>query len=81
MQAWAGRRIGVVTGTAMGPLMPMVLEPLARATGAHFELIPVVNSLFGAVGHHRRTLARHGAAERARTRGGISISRCCPANR
>jgi uncharacterized protein DUF512 len=31
----------------MGPLMPMVLEPLARATGADFELIPVVNSLFG----------------------------------
>jgi putative radical SAM enzyme (TIGR03279 family) len=47
LQGWAGRRIGVVTGTAMGPLMPMVLEPLARATGAHFELIPVVNSLFG----------------------------------
>jgi putative radical SAM enzyme (TIGR03279 family) len=47
VQAWAGRRIGVVTGTAMGPLMPMVLEPLSRATGAHFELITVVNSLFG----------------------------------
>jgi hypothetical protein len=27
--------------------MPMVLEPLARLTGARFELIPVVNSLFG----------------------------------
>jgi NifB/MoaA-like Fe-S oxidoreductase len=38
----------VVTGTAMGALMPMVLEPLARATGARFDLIPVVNSLFGA---------------------------------
>ena len=25
----------------------MVLEPLARATGAHFELLPVVNTLFG----------------------------------
>jgi putative radical SAM enzyme (TIGR03279 family) len=47
LRGWAGRRIGVVTGTAMEPLMPMVLEPLARATGAHFELIPVVNSLFG----------------------------------
>jgi putative radical SAM enzyme (TIGR03279 family) len=45
---WAGRRIGVVTGTAMARLMPMVLEPLARATGAAFELIPVVNTLFGA---------------------------------
>jgi putative radical SAM enzyme (TIGR03279 family) len=44
---WAGRRIGIVTGTAMAPLMPMVLEPLAAATGAQFELIPVMNSIFG----------------------------------
>jgi NifB/MoaA-like Fe-S oxidoreductase len=48
LHGWAGRRIGVVTGTAMGQLMPMVLDPLARATGATFELIPVVNTLFGA---------------------------------
>jgi NifB/MoaA-like Fe-S oxidoreductase len=48
LQSWAGRRIGVVTGTAMGALMPMVLEPLTQATGARFDLIPVVNSLFGA---------------------------------
>jgi NifB/MoaA-like Fe-S oxidoreductase len=47
LQGWEGRRIGVVTGTAMGQLMPMVLDPLARATGASFELIPVVNTLFG----------------------------------
>ncbi len=47
LQGWRGRRIGVVTGTAMGALMPMVLEPLARATGAQFELLPVVNTLFG----------------------------------
>jgi putative radical SAM enzyme (TIGR03279 family) len=46
-QSWAGRRIGVVTGTAMAKLMPMVLDPLAATTGAEFELIPVVNSLFG----------------------------------
>ncbi len=45
---WEGRRIGVVTGTAMGRLMPMVLEPLARVSGARFELLPVVNSVFGA---------------------------------
>jgi putative radical SAM enzyme (TIGR03279 family) len=45
---WAGRRIGVVTGTAMGQLMPMVLEPLREATGASFELMPLVNPLFGA---------------------------------
>ncbi len=48
LQEWRGRRIGVVTGTAMGQLMPMVLEPLAQVTGASFELIPVVNTLFGA---------------------------------
>jgi NifB/MoaA-like Fe-S oxidoreductase len=48
LAGWRGRRIGVVTGTAMARLMPMVLEPLARATGADFELIPVVNTLFGA---------------------------------
>ena len=28
-RAGRGRRIGVVTGTAMAPLMPQVLEPLA----------------------------------------------------
>jgi putative radical SAM enzyme (TIGR03279 family) len=44
---WAGKRIGVVTGTAMASLMPMVLDPLSRATGAEFELIPVINTLFG----------------------------------
>ena len=44
---WAGRRIGVVTGTAMAALMPQVLEPLGRATGAEFELIAVENTLFG----------------------------------
>jgi hypothetical protein len=42
-----GRRIGVITGTAMSQLMPMVLKPLAEVTGASYELIPVVNSLFG----------------------------------
>jgi hypothetical protein len=42
-----GRRIGVVTGTAMAPLMPPLLEAVRAATGASFELIPVVNSLFG----------------------------------
>lgn len=45
--AWEGKRIGVVTGTAMGQLMPLVLEPLAAVAGAEFELIPLVNTLFG----------------------------------
>jgi NifB/MoaA-like Fe-S oxidoreductase len=42
-----GRRIGVVTGTSMAPLMPPLLAQLAERTGAHFELIPTENSLFG----------------------------------
>lgn len=44
---WAGRRIGVLTGSSMGALMPQVLEPLTQATGASFELLVVENSLFG----------------------------------
>lgn len=44
---WAGRRIGVLTGSSMGALMPQVLDPLAAATGASFELLVVENSLFG----------------------------------
>jgi len=42
-----GRRIGVVTGTSMAPLMPELLEQLTDATGAEFVLIPTENSLFG----------------------------------
>ena len=48
LHGWEEKQIGVVTGTAMAQLMPMVLEPLAKVTGASFELIPVVNTLFGA---------------------------------
>jgi len=42
-----GRRIAVATGTSMGALMPQVLEPLATASGADFELLVLENSLFG----------------------------------
>jgi NifB/MoaA-like Fe-S oxidoreductase len=42
-----GRRIGVVTGTSMAPLMGPLLEQLAAATGATFDLIVAENSLFG----------------------------------
>jgi NifB/MoaA-like Fe-S oxidoreductase len=48
LAGWVGNRIGVVTGTAMAQLMPMVLEHLARISGSQLELIPVVNTLFGA---------------------------------
>src|SRR5262249_17793792 len=47
LAAGAGRRIGVVTGTAMAGLMPQVLEPLAKVTRAEFELVAVENTLFG----------------------------------
>jgi NifB/MoaA-like Fe-S oxidoreductase len=42
-----GKRIGVVTGTSRAALMPPLLERIAEQTGATFELIPAVNSLFG----------------------------------
>jgi putative radical SAM enzyme (TIGR03279 family) len=42
-----GLRIGVVTGMATASLLPEILEKIAAVTGATFELIPVVNSLFG----------------------------------
>ena len=42
-----GLRVGVLTGTSMAALLPQVLAPLAAATGATFELLPVVNTLFG----------------------------------
>lgn len=42
-----GQKIGVVTGVSMQPLMPPLLEQLARATGAQFEIIEATNSLFG----------------------------------
>ncbi|MGH7704095.1 MAG: DUF512 domain-containing protein [Gemmatimonadales bacterium] len=47
LAGWAGRRIGVLTGTSMAALMPQVLSSLAAVSGAHFELIPLVNPLFG----------------------------------
>lgn len=45
---WRGRRIAVLTGTSMATLMPQVLAPLERHTGARFELIALTNPLFGA---------------------------------
>jgi NifB/MoaA-like Fe-S oxidoreductase len=42
-----GKKIGIVTGTAMTTLMPELLDQLAAATGAHFEMLATTNSLFG----------------------------------
>jgi len=44
---WAGKRIGVITGTAMAPLLPQVVADLATVTGARFEILAVENTLFG----------------------------------
>jgi putative radical SAM enzyme (TIGR03279 family) len=46
-RVWAGKRIGIVTGTSMGRLMPQVVEPLQSASRAQLELIVVENGLFG----------------------------------
>ena len=43
-----GRSIAVITGTAMAELFPPVLADLARATGGRFDVVPVINTLFGA---------------------------------
>jgi putative radical SAM enzyme (TIGR03279 family) len=42
-----GKRIGVVTGVSMAPLMPELLDAIAEQTGAQFTLLPMENSLFG----------------------------------
>jgi putative radical SAM enzyme (TIGR03279 family) len=44
---WQGKRIAVVTGTAMGPLLPQVIADLRAATGATFEILALENTLFG----------------------------------
>jgi len=43
----AGRRVLVLTGTAMGALMPRVLETLERTTRARFECVAIENGFFG----------------------------------
>ena len=44
---WTGKRIGVVTGAAMAPLMPQVVEALVTETGAAFEIMALENRVFG----------------------------------
>lgn len=70
---WKGKTIGVVTGTAMEPLMPMVLEPLARLAGARFELIPVVNDLFGPSVTTAGLLPGAAIEEAVRSRAGLDL--------
>lgn len=46
-ERWRDKRIGIVTGTAMGPLMPQIVADLTQITQAHFEILAVENTLFG----------------------------------
>jgi putative radical SAM enzyme (TIGR03279 family) len=71
---WEGRRVGVVTGSAMSRLMPMVLEPLARVTGARFDLLPVVNTLFGASVTTAGLLPGTAVQEALRGRGDLDLA-------
>jgi len=43
----SGRRIAVLTGTAMGGLMPLILRTIQQTTGAELELLVLNNDLFG----------------------------------
>jgi hypothetical protein len=47
LPAMPGRRIGVITGTAMAPLMGDLVREIEQRTGAQFEVIRAGNSLFG----------------------------------
>jgi putative radical SAM enzyme (TIGR03279 family) len=47
VRRFEGARVGVVTGSAMAPLLPELLDLLSTRTGAHFELFRTENSLFG----------------------------------
>ncbi len=42
-----GARIAVLTGSAMGPLMPQILDSVEAGTGADCQLIVLENDLFG----------------------------------
>lgn len=47
-EQWRDKRIAIVTGTAMGPLMPQIVPDLEQSTGARFEVLALENTLFGA---------------------------------
>jgi NifB/MoaA-like Fe-S oxidoreductase len=47
LQKLAGRRIGVVTGTAMAPMMGELVRRIEERTQASIEVIRTENSLFG----------------------------------
>jgi hypothetical protein len=58
----------------MSQLMPMVLEPLAEVTGSRFELIPVVNTLFGPSVTTAGLLPGTALGQALRTRGDLDLA-------
>jgi putative radical SAM enzyme (TIGR03279 family) len=46
-EQWRDKRIGIVTGTAMGPLIPQIVAVLTQITHAQFEVVTLENTLFG----------------------------------
>ncbi len=72
-RAWAGMRIGVITGTAMAPLMPQVLSPLTEATGASLELIALENTLFGSTVTTAGLLPGHAMLDALRDRHDLDV--------
>jgi putative radical SAM enzyme (TIGR03279 family) len=46
-ERWRDKRIGIVTGKAMAPLIPQIVADLTRITQAHFEIVALDNTLFG----------------------------------
>ena len=46
-EEWRDKRIGIVTGMAMAPLIPQVVADLTKTTGARFEVLALENTLFG----------------------------------
>ena len=74
LRAWRGKRIGVVTGTSMGRLMPEVIAPLAEASGAHFELIVLENPLFGSSVTTAGLLPGRAFADALRDRGHLDLA-------
>src|SRR2546428_627890 len=70
----AGRRIGVVTGTAMGALLPQVLAGLAELTGAAYQLIVLENALFGPAVTTAGLLPGAGIRAALRDRGDLDLA-------
>ena len=65
---------GEISGTSMGRLMPEVLAPLARASGAGFELIVLENPLFGSSVTTAGLLPGRAFAEALQGRGDLDLA-------